>query len=379
MGDDLIYESSKSKVFLSETQEGERAILKILNDNFPTPRDIAQFNNELTITQQLEIKGIRKALYAQKVNNKHMLYLEHFDGITLANAFKNKRNDIQDFLVIGIKVAEVLSAIHQQGVIHQDISPFNVLINLQRQEVKIIDFGISSQFQTKQIDLSHPNNLQGTLAYSSPEQTGRMNRVVDHRTDIYSLGSTFYHILSGNPPFVFDDTMELVHAHIAKVPEPLSDINPNVPKQLSLIVAKLLNKNAEDRYQSAFGLKRDLEICLDQLKKDQTIGDFEIGQHDYSGSFRIPQKLYGREKEIAKILEQFGEVTKGSRQLLLVAGYSGTGKTALVHEVHRPITLNRGYYAEWKFDQFNKSTPYSAFLKVFMGLIDLFYSKKRRI
>ena len=376
MEEQLIYESARSKIFLAKDDEDRLSILKILNNDYPTPRDVAQFNNEFSITQQLNIPGIRRVLSAQKSDNKHTLCLEWFDGITMAEAFKNKQNDIEDFLTIAIEVTKVLVEIHEAGVIHKDISPFNILVNLQKRKVKIIDFGISSKSRTKEIDLSHPQNLQGTLSFSSPEQTGRMNKSVDYRTDLYSLGATFYAILAGKPPFVSADAMELVHAHIAKLPDPLSSINPNVPSTLSLIIAKLLEKNAENRYQSAFGLQFDLEKCLQEFQKNGAIKDFALADHDYSGIFNIPQKLYGREKEIDQILESFDRCADGDTKLLLVSGYSGTGKTALVHEVHRPITLRRGYYAEWKFDQFNKSTPYSAFLKVFMGLIDLFLLEK---
>ncbi|MDX5428057.1 MAG: serine/threonine-protein kinase PknK, partial [Bacteroidota bacterium] len=368
----LIYESARSKVFLAENGHGEKVIHKILNSDFPSPKDVAQFYNEQNITQDIGIEGVRKVVASLKENNKHALHLEWFDGKTFAEVFRNKKDDILDFLTIAIEIVKVLGEVHQKGVIHQYISPYNVLVYLQQRKISLIDFGISTRFQTKHIDLSHPRNLQGTLAFSSPEQTGRMNRSIDYRTDLYSLGATFFYILTGRPPFESEDTMELVHAHIAKSPPRIVDLNPIIPVQVSRIIDKLLEKNAENRYQSTYGLQHDLALCLKSLRESHEMKEFPLGQQDFSGHFQIHQKLYGRDKEIQIILDRFESCAQGSRQLLLLSGYSGTGKTALVHEVHRPITLKQGYYSEWKFDQFNKSTPYSAFLKIFENLIDLF-------
>ena len=208
------------------------------------------------------------------------------------------------------------------------------------------------------------NVIEGTLAYISPEQTGRMNRGIDFRSDFYSLGVTFYELLTGELPFKSDDAMELLHCHLAKQP-PAIKPHPNpllnkergqeereIPEVLSDIVMKLMAKNAEDRYQSASGLKHDLKICLKQLQDTGDIKYFKIAQRDIFDRFLIPEKLYGREQEVQELLAAFERVSNGNRELMLVAGLSGIGKTAVVNEVHKPIVKQRGYFIKGKFDQF---------------------------
>ncbi|MGE5658820.1 MAG: AAA family ATPase, partial [Actinomycetota bacterium] len=215
----------------------------------------------------------------------------------------------------------------------------------------------------------NPNVLEGTLAYISPEQTGRMNRGIDYRTDFYSLGVTFYELLTGELPFQSSDPMELVHCHIAKSPKLVNEINPEIPDVLSEIVSKLMAKNAEDRYQSALGLKRDLEKCWEQLQTKGRIEAFAIVQRDLCDRFIIPDKLYGRDAEVQSLLKAFDRVASGSSELMLVAGFSGIGKTAVVNEVHKPIVRQRGYFIKGKFDQFNRNIPFSAFVQAFRSLM----------
>ncbi len=372
MTENLIYESDRSKIFLVHDEvDGGSKLVKVLNVDHPTPEIISRFHNEGEVLTGIEIPGIRNVLARKKMQNKYALELEYFDGKRFKDAFKDKQNDILDFLFIAIEIAKILGNIHAKKIIHKDLNPSNILVNLQNRKVQIIDFELSTTIQSKSFDLSNPVNLQGTLAYCSPEQTGRMNRGIDHRTDLYSLGITFYEILTGRPPFISTDPMELVHAHISIEPDPPKELNVNIPAVISEIITKLIEKNAEDRYQTALGLQHDLEICLKQYQATKKIEKFSIGKEDLIGVLKIPQKLYGRDKEKKIIIEKFDACAAGACQLLLVAGYSGTGKTALVHEVHRPITMNYGYYAEGKFDQFNKSTPYFAILQALTALIDL--------
>lgn len=372
MPEQLIYESKKSKIYLVDENEWNRPVLmKILNYEFPTPIDIAQFYNEFDIIEGLQLQGTRNVLKKGKEKNRHALYLEWFKSVTFKEAFQKKQEDVLDFLYIASAAAEALGEIHQHNIIHKDISPFNILVNLQERSVKIIDFGISSNFDLKNHYLGNPERLEGTLAYNSPEQTGRMNRTVDYRTDLYSLGITFYEALAGRLPFESNDAMELVHAHIAQIPAPVEKFNLKVPVILGKIIAKLLAKNAEDRYQSAFGLKYDLDLCLSNFEKTGTCPDFELATHDFSGKFLIAQKLYGRENEIKDLIDAYQRCAEGSKELVLVSGYSGTGKSVLVREIHKPITQNRGYFIEGKFDQFQRAVPYYAILHAFGELVNI--------
>ncbi len=210
---------------------------------------------------------------------------------------------------------------------------------------------------------------EGVLAYVSPEQTGRMNRMLDYRTDFYSLGVVFYELLTGQRPFPSTDPLELVHAHIAKQPNPPQELNSQIPFPLAEIVTKLLAKMAEDRYQSAVGLKADLERCLDQIHTKGEIQTFSLGQNDISNRFQVSQKLYGRQEEIAILLETFEEVSRGKVALMLFSGYSGVGKSTLVNEVQKPIVQRRGIFISGKFDQLHREIPYSALIQAFQVLI----------
>ncbi|MEH2060017.1 MAG: AAA family ATPase, partial [Nostoc sp.] len=235
-------------------------------------------------------------------------------------------------------------------------------------EVKLIDFSIASLLPRETQTLINPNVLEGTLAYISPEQTGRMNRGIDYRTDFYSLGVTFYELLTGKLPFQSNDPMELVHCHLAKLPPMLGD-REEIPQVLCDIVMKLMAKNAENRYQSALGLKFDLENCLSQLQETGEIKSFPIAQRDVCDRFIIPDKLYGRESEVSTLLQAFERVSLGATEMMLVAGFSGIGKTVIVNEVHKPIVKQRGYFIKGKYDQFQRNIPFSAFVQAFRDLI----------
>jgi len=372
MAEKLIYESSNSQIYVLNDEEWQKPVIrKTLNNEYPPPAEIARFYNEFDIISGLNLKGVRQVLKRGRFKRKPALYLDYIDAQTLSEAFHGKENDIEDFLHIAIAIAQAIGEIHQQNIIHKDISAANILVNLQDRTVKIIDFGISSKINLKKPHLGNPERLEGNLSYISPEQTGRMNRVVDHRTDLYSMGILFYEMLSGSLPFIAEDAMGLVHAHIAQQAEPLHLKNNHIPEIISQIVTKLLEKSADDRYQSAFGVVDDLKRCLKQLTNSGKIELFELASNDFSGKFQIPQKLYGREQETTALMQSFEQATQGQLKMMLVAGYSGTGKSALVHEIHKPITQKRGYFIEGKFDQFQRNLPYFAILQAFENYINL--------
>ncbi|OCQ93895.1 hypothetical protein BCD67_20450, partial [Oscillatoriales cyanobacterium USR001] len=346
-------------------------VLKFLQKDYPTFSELVQFRNQYTLGKNLDIPGIIKTYELEFAQNRYILSMEDFGGISLAEYLtqQGKRLPIDQFLNIACHLAITLQSLHQQRIIHKDIKPGNILINPHTKEIKITDFSISSLLPRETQEIQNPNVLEGTLAYISPEQTGRMNRGIDYRTDFYSLGVTFYELLTGQLPFVSEDAMELVHCHLAKQAIPIHQINPEIPPVLSEIVSKLMAKNAEDRYQSGLGIKHDLEICLSQLQETGKIVDFELGQRDITDSFIIPEKLYGRENEVANLLAAFERVSVGSAEMMLVAGFSGIGKTAVVNEVHKPIVRQRGYFIKGKYDQFQRNIPFSAFVQAFRDLM----------
>ena len=297
------------------------------------------------------------------------MLLEDFGGESLERLLKKRQFTLLEFLQIAIQIAETLGRIHQSNVIHKDINPSNIVFNFQTGELKIIDFGLSTILSRESTALKSPNVLEGTLAYISPEQTGRMNRAIDYRTDFYSLGVTFYKILTNQLPFDATDAMELVHCHIARQPVPPHRVNPEIPLVVSEIVMKLMAKTAEERYQSALGIREDLALCLMQLESGEKIEDFVLGEQDISDRFQIPQTLYGRSSQIETLLAAFDRIANGTSQLMLVAGYSGIGKSLLVQEIYKPITERRGYYISGKFDQFQRNIPYSAIVSAFRELV----------
>ncbi|MEK8019145.1 MAG: AAA family ATPase, partial [Candidatus Parabeggiatoa sp.] len=368
-----IYESVNSLVYRGHRNEDNQPIiLKMLKEDYPTPLALSRYRQEYEITHDLDLAGVIKVYGIEKYQNTLVIILEDFGGESLtATLEKGEQGGISvtDFLPLAIQIADSLGHIHTANIIHKDINPANIVWNQATNKLKIIDFGIASRLPRENPTLKNPEQLEGTLAYLSPEQTGRINRSMDYRTDLYSLGVTCYEMLTGFGPFETTNTMELVHCHIAKTPVPVDKINPNVPPIISDIVMKLMAKNAEVRYQSAFGLKADLEKCLGLSKKvfgkKLSAIHFELAQNDFSGKFQIPQKLYGRENELETLLQAFERISEGAAEMMLVAGYSGVGKTALVHEVHKPMTSKNGYFAAGKFDQYQRNIPYSGLSQAF--------------
>ncbi|MDM8558082.1 AAA family ATPase [Candidatus Parabeggiatoa sp. HSG14] len=366
--DHQIYESVNSLVYRGyRKKDNQQVILKMLKQDYPSLAELTCYQQEYEVTHDLNLAGVIKTYGIEKYQNTLVIILEDFGGESLKQLLANRPLTIKEFLPFSHKIADSLGYIHAAHIIHKDINPSNIVWEPVSNQLKIIDFGIASRLLRENPTLKNPDQLEGTLAYLSPEQTGRINRSMDYRTDLYSLGVTFYELLTGQLPFVATDAMEVVHCHIAKTPTPLCDVNPDIPPIISDIVLKLLAKNAENRYQSAFGLKADLEKIQENLTglEDLSGLQFELAQNDFSGRFQIPQKLYGREKEVNTLLQSFERVSQGACEMMLVAGYSGVGKTALVHEVHKPMTEKRGYFAAGKFDQYQRNIPYSALTQAF--------------
>ncbi len=382
---ELLYNGSRTQVYRGIRENDQKpVVIKLLKNPYPSFSELVQFRNQYTIAKNLNYQGIIHTYSLEDYQNGYALIMEDMGGISLSEYFTNNVETrytmfLEEFLQIAISLCDTLDILYRHRIIHKDIKPANILINPETKQVKLIDFSIASLLPRESQTLINPNVLEGTLSYISPEQTGRMNRGIDYRTDFYSLGVTFYELLTGKLPFKSEDAMELLHCHIAKAPPRIKKAHPNpllskereeeIPEVLSDIVIKLMAKNAEDRYQSALGLKHDLESCLKQLQETGKIENFQIAQRDISDRFILPEKLYGRENEVRELLAAFENVSKGNSQLMLVAGFSGIGKTAIVNEVHKPIVKQRGYFLKGKFDQFNRNIPFSAFVQAFRDLI----------
>ncbi|MDF2387836.1 AAA family ATPase [Nostoc ellipsosporum NOK] len=367
---ETLYEGIYSVIYRAIKQiDATSVIIKVPKAEYPTLKDLTQIKHEYKVLKSLvEVEGVIKALGLENHQNGLALILEDFNAISLKKIIEQQL-PLKNFLKIAIQLASTLSQIHRQQVIHKDIKPQNLVVEQENIVVKIIDFSIASHLSRENQNISSPTLLEGTLAYMSPEQTGRMNRSVDYRTDFYSLGVTFYQMLTGLLPFNTSDSLELIHCHIAKTPPSPHQINPAIPQVVSNIIMKLLAKTAEDRYQNALGLKTDLEICLEQLENNGSVANFPIGQLDLSSQFLIPQKLYGREAEVEKLLNAFERISHGQTEMMVVSGYSGIGKSSLVNEIHKPIVRQRGYFISGKFDQFKRNIPYASLIQAFQELM----------
>jgi serine/threonine protein kinase len=279
-------------------------------------------------------------------------------------------------LRIGINLANAIGQLHRRGIVHKDIKPANVLVNSATGRVWLMGFGIASRLPRQRQSPDSPEFLEGTLAYMAPEQTGRMNRSIDSRSDLYSLGVTLYEMLTGSLPFTASDPMEWVHCHIARKPVPPAERLKNVPLPVSAIIMKMLAKTAEERYLTAAGVESDLQHCLADWETRGRIDEFPLGEHDTPDRLLIPEKLYGRRREIETLLASFERVVASGRpELVLVSGYSGIGKSSVVNELHKVLVPTRGLFASGKFDQYKRDIPYATLGQAFQSLIRPFLAK----
>ena len=348
----------------------QRVVIKLLADERPTMDEIARFKHEYELLQNLNGQGTVNVYGIERYQNGLAIILEEF-GQPLKQILAQKQLTFDEFLTFALNITEALEKIHQHKIIHKDINPSNILWDAATQQVKIIDFGVATTLSREAAEVRNPKLMQGgTLFYISPEQTGRMNRGIDYRTDYYSLGMTFYQMATGMLPFTSDDVGELIHCHIAKIPKSPHEINPKLPTVISDIIMKLLSKTVEERYQGIFGLKYDLQKCIDQVRMTGKIISFPVCTQDISAQFQISEKLYGREEELKLLIDAFQRVCQGApTELMLIAGYSGIGKSSLVHELYKPLVEKKGYFISGKFDQYKQNVPYSSLIQAFQGLI----------
>jgi predicted ATPase/signal transduction histidine kinase/tRNA A-37 threonylcarbamoyl transferase component Bud32 len=367
---ETLFTSARSIIYrATRTTDAWPVILKVLNAEFPSTEQVARFHREYRMTRALALDGVIEVLGLERFGTSVAIVLEDFRGDSLARLLKGRPLELPRLLSLALRLADILGHVHRRHTIHKDINPSNIVWNPSTDTLKLIDFGISTELLRETPAVVGPNVLEGTLPYLSPEATGRMNRALDYRADLYSLGATLYELLTGQVPFTATDPMELVHCHIARVPVPPHELVPGVPAVVSAIVMRLLSKRAEDRYQSAFALVRDLQRCLEEVQATGNVSPFELGCGDVPERLQLPQKLYGRQRELDELLAIFDRAAEDKAELVLVAGYSGIGKSALVHELHKPIVQRRGYFVSGKFDQFNRNIPYDSLIQALQELI----------
>jgi len=357
-----LYGSGNTRVCRAVSlRDNQPVVLKILSGEHLQSDAFVQYQREYGIIKTLkDIDDVINVYGLVNIQNSLMIVEEDIGAKSLDMILAAETIDLKEALRLAVRLADILGRIHQHRVIHKDFNPSNIVWNRLTDELKVIDFGIASQLSQERQEFQSVNQLEGNLAYISPEQTGRINRKLDYRSDLYSFGISLYQLLTGTLPFASQDGIELVHAHIAVTPVSPCELDPQIPWVLSQIVMRLIEKMADDRYQSAQGVQYDLERCLQQLQETGEVAAFPLAERDVSIRFQIPQKLYGREHEISSIIKAFDRTAQGYTELLLITGLSGTGKSALVHEVYKPLTEKCGNFVAGKFDQYQRDVPFYA-------------------
>lgn len=361
-----LHDSARSLVYRARSvADGAALIVKVPNQDFPSFRDIAQFKREYAIALRCRHPGVVRPIALHLNAGRWTMIQEDIGGEALDKLLRARAGGLalDEFFDIALQLCAALDEVHRQGVIHKDINPSNLVWNRERRLLQLIDFGIAGELPQETQGIVNPHALEGTLRYMAPEQTGRMNRLVDYRADFYALGATFYELLTGQAPFDALDAMELVHCHIARAPDWSHPSLAQLPGCLLAVVQRLLEKNAEQRYQSLHGLERDLESCRAAAPATTA------GLSDRNGRFLVPQTLHGRERAIEALLAAFERCAAGSCEMLLVAGFSGIGKSAVVNEVQKPIVARHGCFLSGKFDQFQRDVPYASLIEAFQGLV----------
>ena len=373
---ELLYQGPNSQVFRARREcDGLPVVIKVPASPDISIRENLRFQHEYDLLATLDLPRVIKVHDLLQYRSSFAIIEEDYGALDLQAHLAERVLDVPDFLDVAVQMAESLAQLHAQRIIHKDVHLGNFLIHPGTGEVKLTDFGMSSLIEGEVQEPGNPDQIEGSLAYISPEQTGRMNRGIDSRSDLYSLGVCFYRMLTGELPFRSRDPMELLHAHIARKPSRPRDVNPQVPQAVSELAMRLLEKRAEDRYQSADGLVRDLQAMREATAQGRSLTDMPLARWDVSRQFQVSQKIHGRDKEIRLLLESFERMAQGKAELLLVGGYSGIGKTALVNEVHKGLTRQRGRYISGKHDQFQRDIPFSAFIQAFRQLANQILSE----
>jgi PAS domain S-box-containing protein len=341
----------------------------------PAPATIEKIEHEFSLKEELSPAWAIRPIALTQQQSRTMLVFEDPDGEPLDRLLRRPLA-LNQFLRCAIALAAAVRQVHGRGLIHKDIKPSNMLANAALDQAWLMGFGIASRLRRERQRAEPPELISGTLAYMAPEQTGRMNRSVDSRSDLYAVGIALYELLTGSLPFTASDPIEWVHCHIARQPVPPAERLRDVPRSVSAVIMKLLAKTPEERYQTAAGVESDLRRCLEDWDRGRGDHDFLLGEHDRPDHLQIPEKLYGREREIETLLASFDRVVKsGAPELVLVSGYSGIGKSSVVNELHKVLVPPRGLFASGKFDQYKGDIPYASLAQAFQSLIRRLLSK----
>ena len=370
-----IYAGQHSIVYRGvHSADKQSVIIKVLNQEYPSEVLLSYFRREYEIAKKLSGEGTLQVYDLLKYKNTLAIVMEDIHGISLSQEIRSASMSLTQKLSLAVKLAHSLSLIHKKHIIHKDINPSNIIWNRETDRLEIIDFGIAAELKREMTHKMQHGFTEGTTEYLSPEQTGRINRPVDSRSDLYSLGVTFYEIFTGQLPFMGKDENEIIYSHIARKPEPPHLVNKNIPETLSSILLKLLAKDGEDRYQMASGLQKDLELCQENLLFNSDIIPFEIGRYDISDQLTIPNKLYGRQEELEKLTASFNDVAEGNASLIMIEGHPGVGKSSLVQEFSKYVSLHKGFFITGKFEQQEQNIPLHGVLQALRGLMHWLFS-----
>jgi PAS domain S-box-containing protein len=335
----------------------------------PLAASLTLLQQACTLRDELDSSWAARPLGLVELRGQTALLIEDPGGEFL-DGMVGKPLGVPEFLRLAVGIVIAVGHLHRRGLIHQDIKPANLLVQAATGKAWLTGFGLTSRLPRQRRSLEQRQVIAGTLAYMAPEQTGRMNRSIDSRSDLYSLGVTLYEMLVGALPFTASDPMEWVHCHIARPPPAPKSRVSEMPEQLSALVLKLLAKAPEERYQTAAGVEADLRRCLAAWEADGLIEPFPLGAHDLSDQLLIPERLYGREKAIELLLSAFERVVgDGITEFVLVSGYSGVGKSSVVNVLREALVASRGLFASGKFDQFKRDIPYGTLAQAFQSLV----------
>ncbi|HEX5421103.1 MAG TPA: serine/threonine-protein kinase PknK, partial [Gammaproteobacteria bacterium] len=348
--------------------DGKPVVIKRTRGTSITPRQFTRYQNEFQLLRGIDSEAVIKAYELIRAGGQLALVLE--DGGVCLKEVITWRLSLEERLAIAVRLALALDDVHRADVIHKDVNPYNVVYDETTGRCKLIDFGIAALRRSEETKVSAPALIEGRLDYIAPEQTGRMNRNLDHRADLYSLGLSLYELFTGVLPHRCTEPLEIVHFHIAGKPTAPKEVEPGIPNAVSDVVMRLLCKAPEDRYQSAAGAAADLQECLTRLLAGRSAEPFELGRKDVIRSFDPPQKLYGREAQADTLAAAFERVSQGAVETVLIAGPAGIGKSSLVQQLHEPVARSRGYFAAGKFDQLQRNIPFSALFAALEGLVE---------